>query len=92
MLIHLPPCLETAAHARSIGEAVVDEKGGRTQTAVSMIAIDNHLFGLIGALQEFLDVAVVQTDGPGNVRLFVRTWITPASAVLSSPFYPVHSH
>src|SRR6185437_3077306 len=71
MLVHLPPCLETAAHARSMGEAVVDEKGGRTQTAIPMVAIDNHLFGFIGALQELLDVAVVQTDGPGNMRLFV---------------------
>jgi hypothetical protein len=40
-----------------------------------MITVDDHLFGLVGALQELLDIAIVQTDRSGNMRLFVRTWV-----------------
>lgn len=75
MLIDLPPGLETAAHARRVIESVLDEKGSRAQTAVPMITVDDHLFGLVGALQELLDIAIVQADRSGNMRLFVRTRI-----------------
>ena len=75
MLVELPPRLETAAHARRATESVLDEKGSRAQAAVPMITVDDHLFGLVGALQELLNIAIVQTDGSGNMRLFVRARI-----------------
>src|SRR5690348_17326683 len=75
MLVELPPRLETAAQARRATESVLDEKGSRAQAAVPMITVDDHLFGLVGALQELLNIAIVQTDGSGNMRLFVRARI-----------------
>ena len=72
MLIQLPPPLETAAHADDVFKSILDQKRGRAETAVTVITINHNRFFLVGLLNEFLNVAIVQTNRAGDMRLAVR--------------------
>jgi hypothetical protein len=40
-----------------------------------VIAVDDDVLFLVGVFDEVLNVAVVQMDGAGNMRLMERVWI-----------------
>ena len=60
MLIHLPPSLEATAHARDVLEAVFEEISGGAQAAVAVVAVNHDHGTLVGVLDEFPHVAIVQ--------------------------------
>src|SRR5918999_3838031 len=75
MLIHLPPCFEAAAHAGDVFKSIVNEKSGRAETAVAMIAVDYDRLILIRTLQKILHVVIVQMNRARNMRLPIGTRI-----------------
>src|SRR5262245_62587614 len=65
MLIHLPPGFEPAAHARNILEAVFNEVSSGAETAVTVVAINDHRCLFVNVLDEFLNVAVMKVPRSG---------------------------
>src|SRR5258708_32595490 len=75
VLIHRTPSFEPAAHARDVLKTVLDEKRGRTETAVAVVTIHHDRLLLVGVLQKLLHVGVIELNRAGNVRLAVGAGI-----------------
>ena len=75
MFIHRTPSFKPAAHARDVLKTIFDEKRRRSQTAIAVITIHHYRLFLGGVLQKRLDVAVVELNRAGNVRLVVGAGI-----------------
>jgi len=75
MLIQLPPCFEAAAHTRDVLKAVFNEVRGRTKTAVTVVAVDDHRGLFAGVLDKFLNIAIMKVQRAGYVRRAIRSRI-----------------
>src|SRR4029077_8237844 len=75
MLIQLPPCFEAAAHTRDVLKAVFNEIRGRTKTAVTVVAVDDHRGLFVGVLDKFLNIAIMKVQRAGYVRRAIRSRI-----------------
>ena len=76
MLIHLPPGFEPAAHARDVLEAVFSEVSSGAETAVTVIAVNNHWRLFVGVLDKFLNIAIMKMPRAGYVSRVIRTRIS----------------
>ena len=75
MLIHLPPGFEPAAHARHILEAVFNEVSSGAETAVTVVAINDHRCLFVDVLNEFLNVTVMKVPRAGYMGRAIGTRI-----------------
>ena len=75
MLIDLTPRFKAAAHARHILEAVFNEVSSGAETAVTVVAINDHRCLFVDVLDEFLNVAVMKVPRSGYMGRAIGTRI-----------------
>ena len=76
MLIDLTPRFKAAAHARNILEAVFNEVSSGAETAVAVIAVNDHWRLFVGILDKFLNIAIMKMPRAGYVGRAIGTRIT----------------
>src|SRR5215510_8085446 len=75
MFIHLPPGFEPATHAHNILEAVFNEVSSGAETAVTVVAINDHRCLFVDVLNEFLNVTVMNVPRAGYMGRAIGTRI-----------------